>query len=193
MLFLNGVIVTYVGRILESFVYIIAALFFVILILNIIGLLPGSYCLNGHISVTLTYSSLLFFGILFLSVIKGKAKFFLHFIPENVPSALKPFLTVIEIISFISRLFSLAIRLFANLVAGHSLLHILADAGIDTTRLIVITDVFLTVLIALAIVLIMAIFLLELGIAALQAYVFAVLSLIYLKECELFYKVYKTH
>jgi ATP synthase subunit 6 len=114
-------------------------------------------------------------GLTILGFMKQKLVFLNLFVPKGVPAALLPLLVLIEIVSYVSRGFSLAIRLFANLMSGHSLLHILL---FFTTQLFTVS--FLVGILTLA--LISAIFLLEIGIAFLQAYVFVVLISIYLKD-----------
>jgi F-type H+-transporting ATPase subunit a len=148
--------------------------------------MPGSFCLTAQFIITFLLSSLIFFSALSISIFYGKGDFFLHFIPDNVPTLLKPFLAIIELLSYISRLFSLAVRLFANLVAGHSLLHILSDSNLKIGSSLGKNDIILILLLLFPASLTVAIFGLEGGIAALQAYVFAVLGLIYLREAENF-------
>ena len=103
-----------------------------------------------------------------------KSKFINQFIPATT-GPIVPLLIVIEIFSYIIRPFSLSIRLFANMLAGHTLLHILASFGMSMLKV----DIFLALLMAFPII---AICVLEFGIAFLQAYVFVVLLSIYLKE-----------
>ena len=173
--FLLNVVVSQTGkRGSEYFIYC-ATLFFFILLSNLIGLIPSSFTLTSHIILTfmLGFSSVV--GLTILGFLKQKWTFLNLFVPKGVPAALLPLLVLIEIVSYVSRGFSLAIRLFANLMSGHSLLHILL---FFTTQLFTIS--FLVGILTLA--LISAIFLLEIGIAFLQAYVFVVLISIYLKD-----------
>jgi hypothetical protein len=97
------------------------------------------------------------------------------FVPSNVPVLLLPFLIVIEIISHLAKIFSLAIRLFANMMSGHVLLHILTGFVLDLAKKNFLFIIFPTILI-------MSIVLLEYGITLLQAYVFATLLAIYFEE-----------
>jgi len=184
--FIKGLTTVYVKKGLEYTNTIMVSIFFFILIANLLGLIPGSYCITAQFIITFFLSALVFFACVFLSAYWGGKDFLLHFIPGNVPGFLKPFLAIIEVISFISRLFSLAIRLFANLVAGHSLLHILAESNIKIGKSLGVTDILLLFLLLFPLVLTIAIYGLETGIAFLQAYVFVVLSLIYLREVEVF-------
>lgn len=97
------------------------------------------------------------------------------FVPQNVPTLLIPFLVIIELISHIAKVFSLAIRLFANMMSGHVLLHILTGFVLDLAKKNLLFTIF-------PLVLIMAIVLLEYGITVLQAYVFITLLSIYFEE-----------
>jgi ATP synthase subunit 6 len=168
----------------ERFFGLILALFLFILIFNITGMLPGNFCLTSHLGVTLTLSTIIFIGsIVYMVQINGYLYFFLFFVPKNVPFLLIPFLTIIELISFISRVLSLSIRLFANMVAGHSLLNILTSSVVAGNKVFKSVDsLFLLGVVTLPIIIILAIYLLEVGVSFLQSYVFVVLSLIYLKD-----------
>lgn len=173
--FLLNVLVSQVGKRGEPYFIYCANLFFFILLSNILGLIPSSFTITSHIILTfmLGFSSIV--GLTILGFLKQKLHFLNLFVPTGVPSALLPLLVFIEVVSYVSRGFSLSIRLFANLMSGHSLLHILL---FFTTKLIKVH--YVIGLLSLA--LISAIFLLEIGIAFLQAYVFMVLITIYLKD-----------
>lgn len=97
------------------------------------------------------------------------------FIPSNVPVLLLPFLAVIEVISHVAKIFSLAIRLFANMMSGHVLLHILTGFVLDLGKKSILFTIFPSILI-------FSIVCLEYGITALQAYVFLTLLAIYFEE-----------
>lgn len=149
--------------------------FLFIAVNNFIGLFPLCFTATSHIIVTLTLA--LGFNISFL--LYG---FFLHgfaflklFVPNGAPAALLPLIVVIEVVSYLIRSFSLALRLFANLMAGHTLLHILMGFVISAASLS-----FFIALVPYVIVL--AVGLLEMVIAVLQAYVFVVLLSIYLGD-----------
>lgn len=184
--FLKTLQVTYLTYLLEWVMLVTVTLFFVVGGCNLVGTIPGAYCFTAQIIVTLFLSSVVFGAAFSISMRWGKTDFLAHFVPMNVPTALKPFLTFIECVSYISRLFSLAIRLFANLVAGHSLLHILSESSINIGSVLAVVDILLLPILLFAIALILVIYALEFGIALLQAYVFVVLALIYLREAEVF-------
>lgn len=149
--------------------------FLFIAVNNFIGLFPLCFTATSHIIVTLTLA--LGFNVSFL--LYG---FYLHglsflklFVPNGAPAALLPLIVVIEVVSYLIRSFSLALRLFANLMAGHTLLHILMGFVIAAG-----SASFLVALVPYTIVL--AVGLLEMVIAVLQAYVFVVLLSIYLGD-----------
>ena len=154
-------------------------LFFLLVFLlsaNLTGMVPYSFALTSHFAITLFFSLLTFLTALFLGFQNHGLNFFSLFLPAGAPFLLTPFLIVIELISYFARLFSLAIRLFANIMSGHTLLKILAGFSwilvIQLTSLVGLIP-FLVVLVITG---------LEIIIAFLQAYVFSVLSAIYLNE-----------
>jgi ATP synthase subunit 6 len=166
-----------------EFVYLfLCGVFSVIFLSNSLGMIPGSFCLTAQLVIAFFLSLSVFLGSLMYNFRVLHFYFLWHFVPKNVPVFLVPFLTCIELISYFSRLFSLAIRLFANMVAGHSLLYILSNATISIFENLLQFDVLFVIFVIFPLGLTSVIYLLELGIAFLQAYVFLVLSLIYLKE-----------
>lgn len=142
---------------------------------NFIGLFPLAFTATSHIIVTLTLA--LGFNISFLlyGFYLHNLKFLLLFVPSGAPKFLLPLIIVIEVVSYLIRSFSLALRLFANLMAGHTLLHILMGFVLAAANFNVLIAV-----IPYSIVL--AVGLLEMVIAILQAYVFVVLLSIYLSD-----------
>jgi ATP synthase subunit 6 len=121
------------------------------------------------------FGSTILIGLTIIGFMKQKLHFLQLFIPKGVPSILLPLLVLIEVVSYIARGFSLSIRLFANLMSGHSLIHILLFFIIKILKF----NYFLGII---GLNLILIIFSLEIGISFLQAYVFAVLVSIYLKD-----------
>jgi len=149
--------------------------FVFVLSMNVLGLVPFSFTLTGQliIPVLLALSFNLFF---FLNGFERHGLAFLKvFVPKGVPSVLLPLVVVIEIISYLLRSFSLSVRLFANMMAGHTLLYILSSF------VIALSD-FSLLAAFLPLVLVFAVSFLEIGIAALQAYVFVVLLSIYVTD-----------
>jgi ATP synthase subunit 6 len=153
----------------------IFTLFLFILVSNLVGMSLYSFTLTSHVTIAFTLSFSFFISIVIIGILIQKASFVNTFIPSGAPKALKPFLIGIEILSYFSRPLSLGIRLFANLMAGHTLLAILANF----TFLISKKNIVITLL---PFILIVAIVGLEAMIAALQAYVFTVLVCIYLND-----------
>jgi len=168
-----------VGFIAQKFLPLFFNLFIFILTANFVGLVPFSFTLTSHIMLTFMLSFSVFVGLTIYAVYY-QPNFFELFVPQGVPGALKPFLFVIELISYISRTFSLAIRLFANMMSGHVLLYILTGfCAYLITDFASFGGHFVAVL---PFVLITAILVLESGIAFLQAYVFCILVSIYLGD-----------
>lgn len=180
-IFIFELVYQQVGFLGQQFVPLFFSLFSFILVANLIGLVPYSFTLTSHIMLTFTLSFSVFIGLTILAI-KYQPNFFALFIPKGVPSALIPFLFVIEIISYVSRTFSLAIRLFANMMSGHVLLHILT--GFCAFLYSDFYGIVGKIIFLIPFVLITAIIGLEIGIAFLQAYVFCVLISIYL--CDVF-------
>ena len=108
-----------------SFVILLYAVFLFIFISNILGMLPYSMTITSHLILTLYFSLAFFIGNNIIGVCYHKQNFFVLFLPEGVPGPIVPFLILIEYVSYLSRIFSLAIRLFANMMSGHILLKIL--------------------------------------------------------------------
>lgn len=156
----------------------IFVLFIFILTLNLLGMIPYSFTVTSHIIVTFFISLSIFIGITIIGFVHHKLHFFSFFLPAGSPIFLAPLLVVIELVSYVSRAFSLAIRLFANMMSGHSLLKILA--GFSWTMLSVGGIFYVLQLVPLIVVFLITG--LEIGIACLQAYVFTVLTCIYLND-----------
>ena len=101
--------------------------FIFILFSNLLGLLPFGFTITSHIIQTFALAFSLFLGIFIIGFINFKLGFLNFFVPKGVPTFLIPFLIVIEIISYFIRPFSLSIRLFANMLAGHTLMYIISS------------------------------------------------------------------
>lgn len=162
------------------FFYGLVTIAFLILCGNVFGLIPFGLTLTSFLSLTLFTSSLVFFVCFVVGLRTQGLHFFANFVPPGTPGVLKAPLVVIELISYFARLFSLSIRLFANMMSGHSLLKILTGF-----LLLFIKNSFLSTygLLPLAAALVVwAVTFLETAIAFLQTYVYVVLSCIYLNE-----------
>jgi len=142
---------------------------------NLFSLVPYSFAVTSHIAITLFLSFLTFFTCVVVCFYRHGLDFFSLFLPSGSPVPLIPLLVVLELLSFVARLFSLAIRLFANIMSGHTLLNILAGFGW-------LLAVKLSLIAFFPILIVFLVSFLEIGISILQAYVFCVLSSIYLYE-----------
>lgn len=162
-----------------KYLSIVFTVFLYVLTANLLGLVPFSFATTAQLVVAFGLSFSLFIGVTLIGVLTHKVHFLSFFLPSGAPIALAPLLVVIELISYIFRPISLGVRLFANITAGHSLLAIIA--GFSWT-MIGVNTLFMTALAAVPAIVIVAIFGLELAVAFLQAYVFAVLLCIYLKD-----------
>jgi ATP synthase subunit 6 len=121
-----------------SFILLIYTIFLFIFISNILGMIPYSITITSHLILTLYFSLSFFIGNNIIGLCFHQEKLFVLFLPEGVPLVLIPLMILIEYVSYISRIFSLAIRLFANMMSGHILLKILISFiwGILTSNLI---------------------------------------------------------
>ena len=150
----------------------IFSLFMFVLVCNMIGMLPYSFTVTSHIIITLIMAMFIFIAVTVIGFIKHGFKYLSLFVPKGVPIVLLPLITVIEIISYLSRPVSLSVRLFANMMAGHTMLKVfggfVVSLGILGGWLPLSFSVALTGL--------------EILVAFLQAYVFAILTCIYLND-----------
>jgi len=162
----------------NKFFVFISSVFFFILFSNLLGMVPYSFTLTSHIIMTFSFSLIIFIYFVLIAVVKYKKHFFSHFFPEGSPLWLAPLLVVIEIISYVLRVISLSVRLFANMMSGHTLLKVLATFG----WILLCSKGFLFLLGFAPIVILFLLTGLELGVAFLQAYVFTVLTIIYIEE-----------
>lgn len=162
----------------EQYLPLIYGLFWFILVSNLIGNVPYSYALGTSVIVSLGLSFIVWFGVTILALTIHKVHFFSYFVPNGTPLVLVPLLVLIELISYVARAFSLGVRLFANLVAGHTLLKILSGMlwGIITSGflLLLVTSLPLVIFIALVG--------LEIAVSLIQAYVFTILTCTYVRD-----------
>jgi len=108
-----------------SFIFLFYFVFLFILVSNLIGMTPYSITITSHLIFTLFYSLAFFIGTNIIGILYHKEKYFVLFLPEGVPVFIIPLLIIIEYVSYFSRILSLSIRLFANMMAGHILMKIL--------------------------------------------------------------------
>lgn len=155
----------------------IFTLFTFVLFANLFGMIPYAFTVTSHIIVTFALAALVFALVLAVGFWRHGAKFFSLFVPD-VPLLMLPLLVPIEIISFLTRPVSLSVRLFANMLAGHTMLKIFGGFVIGLAG----TGGIFALLSPAPILLITAVVALEFLVAFLQAYVFAILTCIYLNE-----------
>ena len=165
----------------EIYLPFIYSLFIFILITNLVGNVPYSYTITTSVIVTIGLSFTIVTGVTILALYLHNLKFFSYFVPSGTPLALVPLLVLIEVVSYLARAFSLGIRLFANMAAGHTLLKILStflyqmfNAGILAAILTLIPFSIFIALIGL-----------ELAVSVIQAYVFCILTSSYIKDAIL--------
>ncbi|MDC0344675.1 F0F1 ATP synthase subunit A [Alphaproteobacteria bacterium] len=150
---------------------LIFSFFIFILFGNLLGLIPGAFTFTSHILVTLSLGFVVFFLITFVGFAKHGVKFFGKFLPPGVPWPIIPIIVSVEVISFLFHPFSLGVRLFANMLAGHVVLKVFASFTIALGWLGIVpllTNVIFTGF--------------EIFVACLQAYIFTVLSCAYLSD-----------
>ncbi len=156
----------------------VLTIFMFVLFLNLIGLVPYSFTVTTHIVITASLAFLVFFTVIIYGFWKNGLKFFKLFVPSGIPIYILPLVTFIEVLSFLSRPISHSVRLFANMLAGHITLKVfggfvvmlgaMGALGWGGAILPLIMTIALTAL--------------EVLVAVLQAYVFAILTCIYLND-----------
>jgi len=162
----------------EKYFPIISVIFTFILLSNLIGLIPYSFTTTSHLIVTFTLSFSIFIGINIICIQRHKFHMLSFFIPANTSFGLALLLVPIELISYIFRPISLGVRLFANLMAGHTLLKVIV--GFSWSMLLL--EDFLAIFHIIPLLILVLLMGLELGVALIQAYVFTILTCIYLND-----------
>lgn len=167
------------GNVKQKFFPCISVTFTFSLFRNLQGMIPYSFTVTSHFLITLGLSFSLFIGITIVGFAKNGLHFLSFSLPAGVPLPLAPFLVLLELIPHCFRALSLGIRLFANMMAGHSLVKILS--GFAWTMLCM-NDLFYFIGDLGPLFIVLALTGLELGVAILQAYVFTILICIYLND-----------
>jgi len=150
---------------------LIFTIFMFVLFGNMFGMMPYAFTFTSHIIVTFVMAISIFLGVTVIALIKHKHHFFSFFLPPGVPIFLAPLLIPIEVISYLSRPVTLSLRLFANMLAGHTLLKVIAG-------FVIALGVFGVAPLALIVILMG----LEFLIAFLQAFIFTILTCMYLHD-----------
>ena len=170
--FISKMISDTAGSKAKPYFAFIFSLFMFVLFCNMLGMIPYTFTVTSHIIVTFVLASFIFIGVTIIGFIKHGLGYLKLFVPSGVPMVLLPLIVVIEIISYLSRPISLSVRLFANMMAGHTMMKVfgsfVVSLGIVGGWLPLSFSVALTGL--------------EILVAFLQAYVFAILTCIYLHD-----------
>ena len=170
--FIRSMILDTMGKEGMRFFPLIATLFLFILFCNLLGLIPGSYTVTSQIIVTAVFSCVVYGISLVMGFLIHGIKFLGILIPPGTPGWLLPLMIPIELMSQLARPISLAVRLFANMTAGHVILGVLFGMAISGGLLIGWLPFAFTV----------AIYGLEVGIAFIQAYIFTILTCVYIGD-----------
>jgi F-type H+-transporting ATPase subunit a len=177
--FVAGMIRSTAGSEGMKFFPLVFSLFMFICVSNLVGIIPYAFTVSSHLIVTLALALLVFFIVLFYGLYKNGLKFFKIFVPSGVPVYILPLVVFIEVISFLLKPISHSVRLFANMLAGHIALKVFAGfvamLGVSLGAVGWIGGI-------APLALTIALTALELLVAFLQAYVFAILTCIYLND-----------
>lgn len=149
----------------------IFTLFMFVLFANVLGMIPGSFTVTSHIIVTFALATFIFIAVTIIGIVRHGAHFLSLFFPPGAPWWTGIILIPVEIVSYLSRPVSLSVRLFANMTVGHVLLKVIAGFVALMGIFGIVPFLFLIPLTAL-----------ELGIAVLQAYIFTILTCVYLHD-----------
>ena len=174
--FIAGMIRDNIGDEGRQYFPLIFTLFMFILFGNLLGLIPFAFTFTSHLAVTAGLAVLVIVGVTMVGIVKHGLHFFSYFVPQGVPILLLPLMIPIEIVSYLSRPLSLSIRLFANMMAGHTMIKVFASFVFSLGAV----SFGIGGLAPLAMNAALVGF--ELLIAFLQAYVFTVLTCLYLND-----------
>lgn len=170
--FVGGMVHDNLGHEGRRYFPFVFSVFMIVLMGNLLGMVPYSFTYTSHIIVTGALALAVFFLATLVGIFRHGLHFFSLFLPKGLPWALAPLIVMIEVISYLSRPISLSVRLFANMVAGHTMLKVFAGFSVMLGAVLGILPLVVNV----------ALIGLEIMIAFIQAYVFAILTCIYLKD-----------
>ena len=177
--FVEGIVTGQVGHEGRRFFPFVFSLFMFVLFGNLLGMLPYAFTFTSHIAVTFALALLVLVVVTAVAITIHGMKFFTYFMPEGAPKAMAPLIIPIEVISYLSRAVSLSVRLFANMVAGHVMLKVFATFVVMIGTGLGVVGIFGA---ALPLAVNVALVGFEFLVAFLQAYVFAILTCIYLHD-----------
>ncbi len=176
--FIAGMVRSAAGEHGMRFFPLVFSIFFFILICNLVGLIPYSFTVTSQIIITVALALLVFLTVVIIGIREHGVGFFKLFVPSGVPIYILPLVVAIEIISFLSRPLSHSVRLFANMLAGHITLNVFGGFVVMLLGAGAVTSVVAILPFAMTI----GLYALELLVAFLQAYVFAMLTCMYLND-----------
>lgn len=176
--FIQGMVTEQVGDEGKKYFPFVFAIFMFVLFGNLLGMLPYAFTFTSHIAVTLTLAVIVFVTVTVIALMRHGMHFFSYFFPEGAPVWLAPIIIPVEVISYFSRVVSLSVRLFANMVAGHVMLKVFATFVVLLGGLGAVGPFVAVLPLGVNIALVGFEFL----VAFLQAYVFAILTSIYLHD-----------
>lgn len=148
------------------------SIFMIVLLGNILGMIPYSFTYTSHIIVTFALAFFVFIVVTLIGIARHGLHFLSFFVPKGVPLPLIPLIALIEVISYFSRPISLSVRLFANMMAGHTMLKVFAGFSVSMGVIFGLAPLVINV----------ALVGFEILVACLQAYVFTILTCLYLKD-----------
>ncbi|MBS7791968.1 F0F1 ATP synthase subunit A [Roseococcus sp. SDR] len=176
--FIDDMVLAQIGEEGRRFFPFVFTLFMFILFGNMLGLFPYAFTYTSHISMTFVMAMIVFVLITTVAIMLHGKKFLGYFFPEGAPIWLAPIIIPVEIVSYLSRPISLSIRLFANMVAGHVMLKVFATFVVMLAGLGAVGPFIAVMPLAINVALVGF----EVLVAFLQAYVFAILTCIYLHD-----------
>lgn len=176
--FIQGMVTEQVGDEGKKYFPFVFSIFMFVLFGNLLGMLPYAFTFTSHIAVTLTLAVIVFVTVTVIALMRHGMHFFSYFFPEGAPVWLAPIIIPVEVISYFSRVVSLSVRLFANMVAGHVMLKVFATFVVLLGSLGAVGPFVAVLPLSVNIALVGFEFL----VAFLQAYVFAILTSIYLHD-----------
>ncbi|MEN9499266.1 MAG: hypothetical protein RIS83_1085 [Pseudomonadota bacterium] len=176
--FIQGMVTEQVGDEGKKYFPFVFSIFMFVLFGNLLGMLPYAFTFTSHIAVTLTLAVIVFVTVTVIALMRHGMHFFSYFFPEGAPVWLAPIIIPVEVISYFSRVVSLSVRLFANMVAGHVMLKVFATFVVLLGGLGAVGPFVAVLPLGVNIALVGFEFL----VAFLQAYVFAILTSIYLHD-----------
>lgn len=170
--FVYGIVRDNLGDNARKYFPFVFSIYMIVLMGNLLGMVPYSFTYTSHIIVTGALALTVFLFATLVGFVRHGTHFFSLFLPKGLPIALAPIIIVIEVISYLSRPISLSVRLFANMLAGHTMVKVFAGFSVALGVLMGVLPMVVNV----------ALYGLEIMIAFIQAYVFAMLTCLYLKD-----------